>query len=157
MPNYNTGDQIRFDNGGKIFFGTTATPTDEIINIVPGSVKHGPMPREAIQTKDRGVLGSVIVGDQRPQVIEFQVYRTALTSALLAALKPADTNGAKTLLYVTIRYYDYLGAATGDEWKYTKVYMPDAEDQDANAEGPNLDIVTIRLLSAEGPVAGASF
>ena len=141
MANRNSGGWQRFENGAIVLIGS-----DPILNIVPGSVRVRHRQRERVGNRDRGVLGGMTVGDQRPQEIELQVWRTTTLNALLALMVPAATNGMETFFAITIKQPAYLGATTGDQWVFSSCYLPEGWEDAAGGAGEDADKCTIRMV-----------
>lgn len=152
MPNYNTTGWKRFENDAKIIIGST-----EIENIVPGSVRRRERQRERVGNRDRGQLTGMTVGDQRPQEIEFQIWRTKNTDALLAALLPAATQGMETFFTTIIKEPDYEGATTGSSYTYNKSMLPEGVESMAGGQGQDADKVTIRIQHYGDIVSPATY
>lgn len=159
MANYNSGNWIRFENGAKLINGSH-TGTDELLCLVPGTVRLRTQQREHVQMMDRGVLGNVVMGDERPQEIEFQLYRTPVIDVLVAAWIPSQsspTNGIEPFFSLTIKVPNYLGASTGYYYEFTKCYLPDGPEYQASGSGQDADKVTFRVVHAGGYVTPTSY
>jgi hypothetical protein len=154
MANTNTGIWQRFENDGALLIGTSP-----ILNYVPGSLKISRRQRERIGNKDRGVLGGMTVGDQRPQMIEFQIYRTARTTgseATIAMMLPAATTGAETFFTLVVKVAEYLGATTGESATFNKCVLADGIDEAAGA-GTETDKITVKIMHHGDIVTPASY
>lgn len=147
MPtNRNTTAWQRVSNGAIILLGTAAAG-DPIKNLVPGSLRWKLRHRERIPNMDRGVHGSITVGDQREQEVEFQLYRTSEFEALRALLMPGSTgtSGLDPGITFSIKIPDYLGASTGAKYEFTVGYLPDGFEDAADGGGADVDKVTVRI------------
>lgn len=127
MANKNTGTQLRWENGGKMFIGSSANPTDEIINIAAQGPTYRERPRTRIPTKDRGSHTQPIVGDMQLQELTFEVFATDDWENLQAALFPSVVAGIPPDIFVTLRYPANLNATTGLEVKLTDGWTEDVE------------------------------
>lgn len=152
MADRNTGAWIRFENGAIILIGA-----DPIFNLVPGSFRVREMPRERVGNRDRGVLGAMTVGDERPQEIEFKVYRTALWPALRALMLPAATNGVETFFTLTAKVPNYDGAAAGYQSVWNKCYLPDGLEENVGGSGQSGDEITVRAVHYGGIVTPSTY
>ena len=142
MANINSGAWVRFDNDAIIMIGS-----DTLKNYVSGSFRYRRRTRERIPNIDRGVQGLVTVGDERPQEIEFEIYRTSITEATLSALMPAATSGVETYVTLVVKIPNYQGATTGYSYTFDKFYLPDGVEDQAN-QGASADKITIRGVHA---------
>lgn len=152
MANQNAGGHVRFENDGIILIGA-----DEVKNLVPGSLRIKRMQRERIPNKDRGTLGAVTVGDQRAQEIEFRVYRTANTEAMLALLFPAASSGYEAFFTTTIKVPNYQGATAGKSSVFNQCYLPEGIEEQMSGEGASIDEITIRIRHQGDIVTPATY
>jgi hypothetical protein len=155
MADTNTGGWVRFENSGQVLIGT-----EPVLNLVPGSVRVRRRQRERVPNRDRGVLTGVTVGDQRPQEIEFQIYRTSSSTgseAAIALMLPASTNGMETFFTLVIRIPDYLGAATGESHTFNRCYLADGVDDEMSGAGQDADKITIRVIHYGDIVTPATY
>lgn len=141
MANINSGDVVRFENGGRLLVGA-----DVVLNIKAGSLKLKVLGRETWIHRDRGVMQAAYVGDDRPAEVEFTLKVTNLHDSdnAIGALCPADANGKKTLVNLTVERYDYRGASTGSKIVLTSCYCPDGYDV-STVEGPDSDEISFKM------------
>lgn len=155
MANRNSGNWQRFENAGLLQLGSGGA--DTILNLVPGSLRIREFQRERIINMDRGVIGNVTVGDQRAQEIEFALYRTSVTDALIALLCPAATNGIDTPVVLIVKVPDYLGASTGSIRTFDKCFMVDGPEQQMSDSGQSVDQITFRFIHAGDRVVPSTY
>ena len=140
MADRNAGGWIRFENGAIILIGS-----DPIFNLVAGSFRYRPMQRERVGNRDRGVLGAMTVGDQRPQEIEFELYRTANFEALRTLMLPAATAGFETFFTLVVKVPDYDGATAGKQWSFNKCVVTEGFEDQAGGAGQDADKIRIKI------------
>lgn len=140
----NTGAWRRVSNSGLLLFGSALDP---IYNLVPGSLWWKLRHRERIPNMDRGVHGLITVGDQRPQEVEFQVYRGLIFEAFRAVLMPSSvgTTGLEPGFEMTVKVADNLGASAFDIFHFTNGYLVDGFEDRADGGGQDVDKVTIHM------------
>ena len=145
MADRNSGAWQRFENGAILLL----SGTDEIKNLVPGTLRYRVPQRERIVNMDRGVIGVVTIGDQRMCEIEFELHRTDNLDALIALFKPAVTAGVDVPVAMTVKIPDYLGATTGNSLAFAKCFMDEGEEHQASGSGQDADKVRFHFNDAE--------
>lgn len=133
MANLNSANALRFQNGGELLIGA-----DSVKQIVSGTLEWDVPGNEPIQVMDRGVLGEVIAGDERPVKGRLSVMLTSKfwigTDNLLATLMGAlvsgavrnysTTTGLVNTFSMTIKQPGGRGVATGTQFVFSNCYLP---------------------------------
>jgi hypothetical protein len=148
MANINTGAPIRFENGGVVKVGGSS---DVVLNIVAGTLNWKVMGREVIAHKDRGTLGSLVAGDQRPCEVSLDVYYTAnyeTSGSLLLLVEQTISSGVVSTFDIVVDMPDNLGASSGTRWTFGECYLPDGYEVQTS-EGATFDRLILRCLDNE--------
>lgn len=157
----NAGAWQRFENGGEVYIGADSGGLTLVDNVVPGSLRFRRVPRENIPNMQRGqYTGTVTPGDQRPQELEFQVWRAAAcegASGLIETMLPAYSSGLVVTFYARIKIPNYDGASAGRQYTYAKCLLNDGPEYQASGSGADVDKITVRIISIEGPVAAVTY
>ena len=155
MANLNAGTPLKFENGGIINFAT-----DVLLAVVEGTGKIVIPVNEPMPHMDRGVLTSVVAGNQRMCEVEFDVKCTGGATGVPAffdklmgakATNKMSNVTAAGLIFtfpMTIKVPDYLGAATGWSYAFTACYAESGLDIQF-AAGTNFDTLKVKLKCNE--------
>lgn len=147
MANTNTGDSMRFENGGTLRVIIGATPY-EFLLVESGSVRWQPGLRDKLPIMDRGVFtGQVKELDERVSVIDFSLRVGATTFAtLLDLLTPASVSGNATKYTIEIEYAPDNGVNTTQGVRFEDCFMPDGAPYQTGGGGA-MDTVSFTLNS----------
>jgi hypothetical protein len=151
MADINNTAPLIFAQGGTVSIGG-----DNVVNLVPGSLRLTPGMITAVEWNHLGVAQIPRAGTTQYTSIEFQAYMAKYAASGLFDKSndvEAASNAIKTF-NVIIDQPDLLGAATGTRHTISNCYfVPGGCSFEAAAgEGPgDLNIATIRLMSSSQP------
>ncbi len=153
MASLNAGVPGRFENGGVILIGT-----DDVLQVVEGTLKWKLRGHESIPQTDRGALTVVVAGNERPCEVEFDIKYTSVFDAdailakimgpLVAGKVSNRTNTGEIFTFdLTVRLFAAAGQAFPyDQAVFTKCYLADGIDFSA-AAGQDVDKLSLKLMS----------
>jgi hypothetical protein len=154
MANVNAGVPVRFENNGVILIGANT-----LLNIKEGTLEWSVPGYEPITHMDRGVLVSVLAGNERPVKGKLDVKYTSLvdTDGVLTALMGTlATNKIKNrlstgLLFtfgMTVKLYDTPDGITYDQLVFANCFLPDGLSYKAGS-GTDHDTLSISFTDLE--------
>jgi hypothetical protein len=160
MANVNSQTPVRFEAGGKVLFGT-----DELKNIVEGSLSFEIGGLEAVGNMDRGALTDVVAGNERPTKVTLKCKvgnpiassGAGLLPQVLGALvtnkiKPVNADGTLFTFSMTVKVPDGLGVATGTQYVFAKCYV-DNPAKISVAAGAAFDEIELQMTDWEASPA----
>lgn len=131
----------RFENGGKILIGS-----DTVLHVIEGSLQFTPRKPRVIQFKDRGTPQRPREGDIEPGSLRMRVRHTAEHGAAeIMALGVATGNNGTDLgqtkeYTLSVRFHDYLGSTSYDQFAWAKVYFAEPPAFQAGTEFDELEL-----------------
>ena len=141
MSDINSGNVVRFVNGGSILIGS-----DPIVNLGAGSMRFKLAKRQVWEHKDQGVISDVYEGDDMAGEfdLDVKVATGTLTGAngILAKLNGAGASGKAFKFTVKVRIPAYRGATAGEDVTLTNCYLPEGPEYQSSADA---DSDTLRL------------
>lgn len=164
MADLNSGVPIKFSNDAKVEYddadGTTFADTVRLL--VPGSVTLTAYPRLASAVKEYGAYtGTVVLGDEQMQALEFAVWQTPESYALEAKFA-AEASGLKTLKAFRISQPSVEGGSTGVRWALQHCFLDPAagivyQPNPGGGGEEDFNQVRFRFLRAGGKVTPATY
>ena len=153
MADKNSGKQVTFENGGVVLIGS-----DNLLNIVEGTLNYQVPGRSPIMPMDRGAILDPLPGKQRVVTGSLDVAYTSLidTDGILPLLVGAlvsdkivgVSSGALFTFSMTVKIPDYLGATVGDQIVFAKCFLDPLIDYKA-AAGDAVDKLTFKFTDCE--------
>lgn len=151
MANINAVPVV-FEHGGIITIGS-----DTILNVEKGSMRFAPGIREVKEFTDRGVIQNPLEGDELPTDLEFDIKHTGGAGAAelfeLMTAQPNPVTGYKKQYSIVVKFPDYSGATTGDQYTFAKCVPVSFEFQ----AGAQFDTAKLRFRDQESKPARASY
>ena len=154
MADINKTVALRFENGGTLSIVTDpggVPVTEEVFNILAGSLQWTPGFREPIPQNDRGIHGDVVPGDDRDTAVQFTIRVTGDTFETLnlyERIKPIYAGGIIVKFALVFTLPDSRGAATGKKVTFGACYMADSGAYQAQP-GAAFDQYVVQLVDAE--------
>ena len=150
MPSINATPK-RFTAGSVVTINNgTTTWTHLNFKESGGSYKYSPGYYEPIQYKDRGVLKTPLLGDQRPGKLDLEFVYAGWqdTNDIPAFMLATSSTGNMPLFTVVTKIPSYNGSSTGEQLTYASCFLA-ADGIGYEEGGGGLDMLKLSLIHNE--------
>ena len=142
---FNTGQNLRFTNGGHIFHdpATGGTPINALTSIVSGSLAIELPGNNKWDHLDQGVFVDKYEGDPRPAKLKFKC-KFATPASVISAFNPAASSGVCVPFSLIVDWYTNPGGTKKSTRTFRKCYCPDGA-KFSTAQGQDADEIEIEV------------